>query len=83
MVSKGTLVIVPLVEDFQNDGWEAKMVEKKGSKIKLLVNSLPTAPIGQYKLTVATQTPSGNSTSTSNPENDIYVLFNPWCTGEH
>ncbi|KAM9445693.1 protein-glutamine gamma-glutamyltransferase K-like [Clarias gariepinus] len=82
VVSKGTLVIVPLVEDFQNDGWEAKMVEKKGSKIKLSVNSLPTAPIGQYKLTVATQTPSGNSTSTSNPENDIYVLFNPWCTDD-
>ncbi|KAF5893499.1 protein-glutamine gamma-glutamyltransferase K-like, partial [Clarias magur] len=82
VVSKGTLVIVPLVDDFKNDGWEAKIVERKGSKIKLLVNSLPTAPIGQYNLTVATQTPNGNSTSTSNPANDIYVLFNPWCTDD-
>ncbi|KAK3547218.1 hypothetical protein QTP86_017587 [Hemibagrus guttatus] len=79
MVSKGTLVTVSLVDDLQDNCWEAKIVEKKGNKIKLSVNSLPTAPIGQYKLTVATQTPDGNSTSTYIPENDIIMLFNPWC----
>ncbi|KAK2824912.1 hypothetical protein Q7C36_018839 [Tachysurus vachellii] len=79
MVSKGTLVTVPLVDDLQDDCWEAKIVEKNGNKIKLSVNSLPTAPIGQYKLAVVTQTPDGNSTSAYKPENDIYMLFNPWC----
>ncbi|XP_060793691.1 protein-glutamine gamma-glutamyltransferase K-like isoform X2 [Neoarius graeffei] len=79
MVSKGTLVTILLVDKLQDNCWEAKIVDKEGSKIKLLVNSLPTAPIGQYKLTVATQTPSGTSTSTYKPENDIYMLFNPWC----
>ncbi|KAF7696286.1 hypothetical protein HF521_006380 [Silurus meridionalis] len=82
LVSKGTLVIVPLVEELEENCWEAKIVDKKGNKIKLAVNSLPTAAIGQYKLTVATQTPNGNSTSTYNPENDIYMLFNPWCVGD-
>ncbi|MCI4387790.1 hypothetical protein PGIGA_G00078190 [Pangasianodon gigas] len=79
VVSKGTLVIVPLVDELQDNCWEAKITDKQGNKIKLSVNSQPTAPIGQYKLTVATQTPKGNSTSTYKPENDIYMLFNPWC----
>ncbi|MCJ8742011.1 hypothetical protein PDJAM_G00077360 [Pangasius djambal] len=79
VVSKGTLVIVPLVDELQDNCWEAKITDKQGNKIKLSVNSQPTAPIGQYKLTVGTQTPKGNSTSTYKPENDIYMLFNPWC----
>ncbi|KAG7323416.1 hypothetical protein KOW79_013118 [Hemibagrus wyckioides] len=79
IVSKGTLVTVPLVDDLKDNCWEAKIVEKKGNKIKLSVNSVPTSCIGQYKLTVATQTPDGNSTSTYKPENDIIMLFNPWC----
>lgn len=82
VVSKGTLVTIPLVEELKDNCWEAKIVERKGNKIKLSVNSTPTAPIGQYKLTVATQTPNGNSTSTYKPENDIYMLFNPWCEGK-
>lgn len=79
MVSKGTLVTIPLVDELQGNCWEAKTADKTGNKLKLLVNSAPTAPIGQYKLTVATQTPGGNSTSDHKPENDIYMLFNPWC----
>lgn len=83
MVSKGTLVTIPLVDELQHNCWEAQIVDKSGKKIKLAVNSTPTAPIGQYKLTVVTQTPHGSSTSTYQPENDIYVLFNPWCEGKH
>ncbi|XP_017573407.1 protein-glutamine gamma-glutamyltransferase K-like [Pygocentrus nattereri] len=79
ILSKGTLVIIPLVEDLQDNCWEAKITEKKGNKIKLSINSLPTAVIGRYELTVATQTPKGNTTSPHNPVNDIYMLFNPWC----
>uniref|UniRef100_W5K0A4 Protein-glutamine gamma-glutamyltransferase K n=1 Tax=Astyanax mexicanus TaxID=7994 RepID=W5K0A4_ASTMX len=79
IVSKGTLVIIPLVEDMQDDRWEAKITEKIGNKLKLSINSLPTAVIGRYDLTVVTQTPKGTLSSTRNPENDIYMLFNPWC----
>ncbi|XP_066526968.1 protein-glutamine gamma-glutamyltransferase K-like [Hoplias malabaricus] len=78
-LSKGTLVIIPLMEELHDNCWEAKITEKGGNKIKLSVNSPPTAAIGRYELTVATQTPTGNATSSHNPDNDIYMLFNPWC----
>ncbi|XP_026054942.1 protein-glutamine gamma-glutamyltransferase K [Carassius auratus] len=78
-VSKGTHVIVPLVKDLQDGCWEAKIVEQKGSKIKLSVNSPPTAAIGKYKLCVATSSPTGEAVSPCSPDNDIYLLFNPWC----
>ncbi|XP_076839967.1 protein-glutamine gamma-glutamyltransferase K-like [Brachyhypopomus gauderio] len=72
-------VTVPVVDDFHNISWEAKITEKKDNKIKLSVNSPPTAAIGRYQLTVVTQSPSGNTTSPPNPDNDIIILFNPWC----
>lgn len=78
-VSKGTHVVVPLVEELQDNCWEAKIVEQKSRLIKLSVNSLPTAAIGKYKLGVATSCPVGESMSSYNPDNDIYMLFNPWC----
>uniref|UniRef100_A0A4W4FM86 Protein-glutamine gamma-glutamyltransferase K n=1 Tax=Electrophorus electricus TaxID=8005 RepID=A0A4W4FM86_ELEEL len=79
VLSKSTLVIVPLVDELHNNCWESKITEKKDNKIKLSINSLPTAAIGRYELTVVTQSPSGNTTSPRNPDNDIYILFNPWC----
>ncbi|XP_043080830.1 protein-glutamine gamma-glutamyltransferase K isoform X2 [Puntigrus tetrazona] len=78
-VSKGTHVIVPLVKDLQDGCWEAKIVEQKGKRIKLSVNSPPNAAIGKYKFCVATSSPTGEAMSPYSPNNDIYMLFNPWC----
>ncbi|KAM4629205.1 protein-glutamine gamma-glutamyltransferase K-like [Polymixia lowei] len=78
-VSKQTHVIIPLVDELEDDRWEAKIVKEDGNRIHLSVNSLPTAVTGRYQLTVATHCPKGEATSTHDPANDIYMLFNPWC----
>ncbi|CAB1415190.1 unnamed protein product [Pleuronectes platessa] len=78
-VSKGTHVIIPLVEGLEDGRWEAAIVEQDDERIKLSVNSPPTAVIGRYQLTVETTNSHGQTVSTHNPANDIYMLFNPWC----
>ncbi|KAA0706754.1 Protein-glutamine gamma-glutamyltransferase K [Triplophysa tibetana] len=78
-VSKGTLVIIYLVENLRDNCWEAKIIEQTSRKIKLSINSLPSAAIGKYKLSVITQSLADGSMSTYCSENDIYMLFNPWC----
>uniref|UniRef100_A0A8C9RRJ5 Protein-glutamine gamma-glutamyltransferase K n=1 Tax=Scleropages formosus TaxID=113540 RepID=A0A8C9RRJ5_SCLFO len=79
LVSKGTQIIVSLVEEPEGKLWEAKIIEHKDNRIKLSVSSPPTALIGQYRLTVVAQSPKGVAKSTYDPNNDIYMLFNPWC----
>ncbi|XP_053542090.1 protein-glutamine gamma-glutamyltransferase K isoform X1 [Ictalurus punctatus] len=78
-LSKDTLVTVPVVDKLENNSWEAKIIEQKDTGIKLSVNTSPTAPIGRYELSVKTWTPKGSNTYLRKPENDIYLLFNPWC----
>ncbi|XP_062250659.1 protein-glutamine gamma-glutamyltransferase K-like isoform X2 [Platichthys flesus] len=78
-VSKGTHVIIPLVEGLEDGRWEAAIVEKDDKRIKLSVNSPSTAVIGRYQLTVETTNSHGQAVSTHDPANDIYMLFNPWC----
>ncbi|XP_051985246.1 protein-glutamine gamma-glutamyltransferase K-like [Xyrauchen texanus] len=79
MVSKGTHVIIPLVEELQDECWEAKIVEQNINRIKLSINSHAAAVIGKYKLTITTLIPKTGERNTYDPEKDIYMLFNPWC----
>ncbi|KAK5859695.1 hypothetical protein PBY51_021228 [Eleginops maclovinus] len=79
LVSKGTHVIVPLVDHLEDERWEAKIVEQNGNKIKLSVNSPARAVIGLYGLTVTTSTLKGEAANTFNSTKNIVMLFNPWC----
>ncbi|XP_019936245.1 protein-glutamine gamma-glutamyltransferase K-like [Paralichthys olivaceus] len=78
-VSKGTHVIIPLVEGLEDGCWEAAIVEQDDERIKLSVNSPATAVIGQYQFAVETTSTQGQAIYTHDPANDIYMLFNPWC----
>ncbi|XP_062843515.1 protein-glutamine gamma-glutamyltransferase K [Trichomycterus rosablanca] len=79
LVSKGTHIIIPLVEELEDLCWEAKVVEQNANQIKLSVNSPANAIIGRFKLTVVTRTSESESVTTHDPGKDIFMLFNPWC----
>ncbi|XP_033853103.2 protein-glutamine gamma-glutamyltransferase K [Acipenser ruthenus] len=81
-VSKGTHVIIPLVEELEDNRWEAKIVQRVGTKMKLSVGSPVTAVIGRYKFAVATHSSGGDFKMEHNPKNDITFLFNPWCEND-
>uniref|UniRef100_A0A8C5C0V4 Protein-glutamine gamma-glutamyltransferase K n=1 Tax=Gadus morhua TaxID=8049 RepID=A0A8C5C0V4_GADMO len=78
-VPKGTLAIIPLVDELQDDRWEAKIVKEEGDRVQLSVNSIPTAVIGIYRLSVVTSGQEAELTSIHQPADNIYMLFNPWC----
>ncbi|KAM9322053.1 protein-glutamine gamma-glutamyltransferase K [Pholidichthys leucotaenia] len=79
LVSKGTHVIIPLVEHLEDERWEAKIIERKGNKLKLSVNSPANAVIGLYGLTVATRSKTSDSKMTHSSSKNVVILFNPWC----
>ncbi|CAL8277895.1 unnamed protein product [Lota lota] len=79
IVSKGTHVIVPLVEELEDDRWEAKVVEQSGNTVKLSVNSTPKAVVGQYALSVTTCSAKGDDVIVHDSGKSVVMLFNPWC----
>lgn len=81
-VTKGTLVIVPLVEEHNCMEWGAKVTQASGNHVTLSVNSSPEAVIGKFQLTVRTRGPGGELKSPPTSENSIYILFNPWCRND-
>lgn len=81
LVSKGTHVIIPLVDSLEDERWEAKVVEQSGNKIKLSVNSPATAVCGLYGLTVTSGPSRGEAGNTHACSKNVVMLFNPWCEG--
>uniref|UniRef100_A0A7N6C1B8 Protein-glutamine gamma-glutamyltransferase K n=1 Tax=Anabas testudineus TaxID=64144 RepID=A0A7N6C1B8_ANATE len=79
LVSKGTHVIIPLVDHLEDERWEAKIVEQNGNKIKLSVNSPASAVIGLYGLTVMTSSVKNEASTAYDANKNIVMLFNPWC----
>uniref|UniRef100_A0AAV2KWB5 Protein-glutamine gamma-glutamyltransferase K n=1 Tax=Knipowitschia caucasica TaxID=637954 RepID=A0AAV2KWB5_KNICA len=79
LVSKATHVIVPLVEEPEDNCWEAFVLKQEDKRMLLSVNTLPTANIGRYQLSVHTVCPHGQAEFMHDPANDVYLLFNPWC----
>ncbi|KTG36694.1 hypothetical protein cypCar_00009618 [Cyprinus carpio] len=74
----GIRISVPLVDVLEDGRWEMKIVEQKDKRVRLVVNTLPTASIGRYRVTVESFSPRGRLLFPCTP-NDIYMLFNPWC----
>ncbi|XP_054625205.1 protein-glutamine gamma-glutamyltransferase K [Dunckerocampus dactyliophorus] len=80
LVSKGTHVIIPRVDDLDDKRWGTKIAEQSGNKVKLSVISPANAVIGLYGLTVTTSSLKEESPSTYTCSKNIVLLFNPWCT---
>ncbi|NWV83512.1 TGM1 glutamyltransferase, partial [Dasyornis broadbenti] len=87
-VAKGTHVLVPLGGSSPT-GWTAELDEEvaepvvgvAGSDNALWValQAPPTAPIGRYRVSIRTRTDRGEFAAPFELENDVVVLFNPWC----
>ncbi|XP_051735965.1 protein-glutamine gamma-glutamyltransferase K isoform X3 [Ctenopharyngodon idella] len=80
-VTTGIRISVPLVDELEDLRWEMKIVEQKDKRIRLSVNTLPTASIGRYMITVESFSPKGKLLFPCAP-NDLYLLFNPWCEAD-
>ncbi|XP_051944715.1 protein-glutamine gamma-glutamyltransferase K isoform X2 [Hippocampus zosterae] len=78
-VSKGTHVIIPLVDTLDNKRWGAKIEEQKNNKVKLSVKSTANAAIGLYGLTVTTSPLKNETPNIYTSGKNIIMLFNPWC----
>lgn len=82
LVSKGTHIIIPLVDHLEDGRWEAKITDQSDNKIKLSVNSPANAVVGLYGFTVTSRHVKNETANTHNPDKNIVILFNPWCEGK-
>ena len=88
-VSQGTLVVLPLNSDTELDlsrlgEWGVQQQQARGPVTVLQVLISARAPVGAYRLTVVTGVKGepGLASRYTLPS-PVYILFNPWCTGQH
>lgn len=81
MVSKGTHVIIPLVDRLDEKTWGATIMEQNGNKIKLSINSPASAVCGLYGITVTCNSSGVEAATAYTSSKNIVILFNPWCEG--
>ncbi|NXY88939.1 TGM4 glutamyltransferase, partial [Alcedo cyanopectus] len=74
MKVRGTLMSLKPQQDPEVNGWKISIVKKSGKECLLSVTSSPSAPVGKYTVNVKT---GSNIYKAEN--NDVYLLFNPWC----
>lgn len=80
-VGKGTHVIIPVGKGGRG-GWKAQVTKSSGQNLNLRVHTSPSAIIGKFQFTVRTHSEAGEFLLPFDPNNEIYILFNPWCSGE-
>ena len=85
--SKGTLLRIQVTtEESKNPNeWHAQLVQHDYAVLSIAVTPSAEAIIGKYQLYVDTLTvnPDGSKYQYRHEfEDDICVLFNPWCSGE-
>nr|XP_028593639.1 coagulation factor XIII A chain [Podarcis muralis]XP_028593640.1 coagulation factor XIII A chain [Podarcis muralis] len=77
--SKGTYIIVPLVQELESGKWGAKITHSDGSSVGLNIMPAADCIVGKFRMYVAVLTPIGILRTRRNPNTDTYILFNPWC----
>ncbi|XP_077074092.1 protein-glutamine gamma-glutamyltransferase K isoform X1 [Siphateles boraxobius] len=78
VVTTGILISVPLVDELEDNGWEMKIVEQKDTRVRVSVNTLSSASIGRYMISVVSFSHRRKLVFPCAP-NDLVLLFNPWC----
>lgn len=81
-VSKGTHILVPVGSSLPGLGWSAEVTDTGTNTMSLRVSSSPSALIGKYQFSVKTRSKAGEYQAPFDPRYEIYLLFNPWCSGE-
>ncbi|XP_038597265.1 protein-glutamine gamma-glutamyltransferase K [Tachyglossus aculeatus] len=80
-VGKGTHVVIPVGRG-GGGGWSAQVTKASGQHVNLRVNTSPAAVVGKFRFTVRTQSEAGEFQLPFDPRNEIYILFNPWCSDD-
>ncbi|KAL7977767.1 hypothetical protein Chor_009716 [Crotalus horridus] len=60
-------------------GWSAEMTSSDDNSMCLRVCPSPRAVVGKYQFSVKTRSKAGEYAAPFDPNNEVYILFNPWC----
>jgi len=81
--TKGTRISLILSDRDVDKEWGAWILKNEDKKLSVRINTPPTCYVGIWKLQVETikKVDNKNIIFEYTHDQDIYVLFNPWCKG--
>ena len=80
---KGTRVALILSDEDKEKEWGAWILNNDAKTLSVRINTPPTCYVGIWKLQIETIKKADNKNIIFEyiHDQDIYILFNPWCKG--
>ncbi|XP_063157691.1 protein-glutamine gamma-glutamyltransferase K isoform X2 [Candoia aspera] len=78
--SKGTHILIPLDSSLPGTSWSAEVTSTDANTVCVRVCPSPRAVIGKYQFSAKTRSKAGEYAPPFDSNNEIYILFNPWCS---
>lgn len=81
---KGTRVTLILSDKDEEKEWGAWIMKNEDKELTVRINTPPTCYVGIWQLQVETIQKADNKKVIFeyNHDQEIYILFNPWCKGK-
>uniref|UniRef100_A0A665URW3 protein-glutamine gamma-glutamyltransferase n=1 Tax=Echeneis naucrates TaxID=173247 RepID=A0A665URW3_ECHNA len=79
--NKGTYIpVFPTAE--RQSAWKGRITDQMGTEVTMGITPLANCIVGKYSLYVAVSTPFGIRRTKRDRSRELYILFNPWASGD-
>ncbi|XP_056593618.1 coagulation factor XIII A chain-like [Triplophysa dalaica] len=80
--NKGTYIVMSIGKENRDVSWKCRVVNIEGRDVTVGITPDPNCIVGRFRIFMVVVSDVGKQRTPRNPDNDVYVLFNPWDSAD-